>query len=450
MIGKHQAYHQYKDSMVEWLGNIPNAWKIIRMDEIAFTVKEQVFPREIESELVTHYSIPVVQEIGVGKIEEGGTIDSNKFLVKEGDVLFSKLNPRKQTITTVLPHTKRVIASTEFIVLRTKPENQNYLNYLLHCPELKSFVCGKVESATKSHQRINPSVISKLKFALPSKEERQGIANFLDHETAKIDTLIEKQQLLIKLLKEKRQAVISHAVTKGLNPDAPMRDSGVEWLGEVPKHWKITRLKYNCSHIADCPHSTPAYDSDGEYPAIRTADISSGKLDIDNTRRVSKDVYIERNIRLVPQTGDIIYSREGERFGIGAIVPNGSKICLGQRVMLFRTNNTPEYFMWSLNAESTYKQAQQDVIGSTSPHVNVKTIKNFYLAWPSKNERKQISMYIDQFTNSLERIMSIAQTKIGLLHERRTALISAAVTGKIDVRNWQAPEQNSTNREDAS
>ena len=219
-----------------------------------------------------------------------------------------------------------------------------------------------------------------------------------------------------------------------------MRDSGVEWLGEVPEHWTVTRLKYECSHIVDCPHSTPAYSEEGVYPAIRTADIRVGNMDVKNSRRVTKEIYDSRNLRLVPMPGDIIYSREGERFGIGALVPEGQKVCLAQRVMLFRIDNTPEYLMWAINSQSTYKQAQQDVIGSTSPHVNVDTIKNFALAWPPETERKEISNYIDKITASMDRVIGIADSKINLLRERRIALISAAVTGKIDVRNWQAPE----------
>ncbi|EPU3937293.1 restriction endonuclease subunit S, partial [Morganella morganii] len=281
---------------------------------------------------------------------------------------------------------------------------------------------------------------SGLMLPIPPVYEQNQIAAFLDHETAKIDNLIEKQQQLIELLKEKRQAVISHAVTKGLNPDVPMKDSGVEWLGEVPAHWNITRLKYECSYIVDCPHSTPDYTDEGEYPAIRTADVLAGYLDLENCRRVTKAVYDERNFRLIPNEGDIIYSREGERFGIGAPIPKGVKICLAQRVMLFRAKSTPKFLMWALNSSSIYTQAQQDCIGSTAPHVNVDTIKNFIFAWPPKNEREEISSFIYQTLDLIESLSVTLNNKLILLRERRTALISAAVTGKIDVRDWVAPD----------
>lgn len=315
-----------------------------------------------------------------------------------------------------------------------------FYGYLVRQLAVTDFILSLAKGIRERSTEFRFSEFSGLMLPIPPIYEQDQIAKFLDHETAKIDNLIEKQQQLIELLKEKRQAVISHAVTKGLNPDVPMKDSGVEWLGEIPQHWGVTRLKYECRNIVDCPHSTPNYTDEGEYPAIRTADILAGYLDLENCRRVTEPVYDERNFRLIPKAGDIIYSREGERFGIGAPIPEGAKVCLAQRVMLFRAKSTPGYLMWALNSSSTYTQAQQDCIGSTSPHVNVDTIKNFILAWPPENEREEISNFIHQTLDSVESLTAHLTEKLTLLQERRTALISAAVTGKIDVRDWVAPD----------
>src|SRR5690554_6108365 len=139
MVGKYQAYPEYRESGNGWLEKVPVTWLNARMDDVALTIKEQVAPRDIESIQVMHYSIPTIQEIGTGREEDGATVDSNKFRVQEGDVLFSKLNPRKQTITTVRSHDQAVVASTEFIVLRSHSDNQQFLQYLLYSQELKSF-----------------------------------------------------------------------------------------------------------------------------------------------------------------------------------------------------------------------------------------------------------------------------------------------------------------------
>ena len=136
--------------------------------------------------------------------------------------------------------------------------------------------------------------LDNVELPFPPPAEQQAIASFLDHETAKIDTLVEEQKCLIELLKEKRQAVISQVVTKGLDLSVPMRNSGVEWLGKVPAHWRITRLKHATLCIIDCPHDTPSYSEDGEFMVIRTADLSDGMLDLTNAYTLNEDEYRRR------------------------------------------------------------------------------------------------------------------------------------------------------------
>jgi type I restriction enzyme S subunit len=238
--------------------------------------------------------------------------------------------------------------------------------------------------------------LDNVEMPFPPPEEQQAIATFLDRETAKIDALVEAQKRLIELLKEKRQAVISQAVTKGLDPNVPMKDSGVEWLGEVPEHWIAVRLKHVASSIIDCPHETPVYDSDGKFAVIRTADISDGVLDLSNAFRLGETEYELRTRRGRLLTGDIVYSREGERWGHAALVPHAPVCCLGQRMMQIRSSNTmnPEFLMWALNSEPVYRQGQIDTVGATSPHVNVETIRNFALTMPPVAEQTQIANFI--------------------------------------------------------
>ncbi|WP_207061782.1 restriction endonuclease subunit S [Motiliproteus sp. SC1-56] len=438
MTGKYQIYCECKDSGVEWLGKIPEGWQTLRLGAL---LQER---GETNQGPVTENILSVLKDVGVIPYAEKGDIGNKKSddierykVVHPGDLVVNSMN----VIIGSVGISKYLGAlSPVYLVLHPrdgKVLQHPYLGYIFQIKTFQQWLKRLGYGILDHRLRIPMDNLKKEFLPLPPVEEQRTIAAFLDQETARIDTLIAKQRRLIELLKEKRQAVISHAVTKGLNPDAPMKDSGVEWLGEVPAHWHTTRLKYECLSIVDCLHSTPAYDQSGDFPAIRTADISPGKLDVEGARRVTEDVFQERNIRLKPETGDIIYSREGERYGMAACVPAGVDICLGQRVMLFRAAQTPEFVMWALNSESCYKQAQQDVIGSTSPHVNVETIKNFALAWPPHGEREEITAHITDITQRLDRLMSIAASKAELLHERRTALISAAVTGKIDVRNWK-------------
>lgn len=428
MVG-YQIYPKYINSGVAWMGNVPDHWVPIRFKH-RLLEKKKVSNPDLAAGSISFGKVifKVAENLAPETKASYQEVLAGEFLINPLNMNFDLLSLRT-ALSTI-----DVVVSTGYIVVRSEGNLvKQYVRWLLQefdVAHMKTLGSGV-------RQTINYMDIGNSFFYEPPKDEQQKIANFLDHETAKIDTLIDKQQQLITLLKEKRQAVISHAVTKGLNPNAPMRDSGVEWLGEVPEHWSVTRLKYECSHIVDCPHSTPEYNEEGEYHAIRTADLNVGLMDTANSRRVNKETYDKRNLRLIPKPGDIIYSREGERFGIGALIPEGEKVCLAQRVMLFRIEKTPEYLMWAINSQSTYKQAQQDVIGSTSPHVNVDTIKNFTFAWPPEPERQEISNYIDKITMTMDKVIYIALSKINLLKERRTALISAAVTGKIDVRNWK-------------
>jgi type I restriction enzyme S subunit len=432
MAGRYKPYPEYSNSGVEWLGNLPSHWEAKRLGSYFEERKEKVSDKDYEPLSVTMQGI-VPQLESAAKTDAGDNrklVLVNDFVInsrsdRKGSSGVSPLNGSVSLISTVLIP-RNIQPQFAHHLLRSQPFQEEYYRY------------GK--GIVADLWSTNYSEMKNIFIPGLSKDEQLKIADFLDHETAKIDTLIEKQHQLIQLLKEKRQAVISHFVTKGLNPSVKMRDSGVEWLGDLPEHWSVTRLKYECSNIVDCPHSTPEYDDDGEYPAVRTADINIGDLDLANCRRVTEETYNIRNLRITPKSGDIIYSREGERFGLGALVPSKAKVCLAQRVMLFRAKETPEYLMWALNSQSTYKQAQQDVIGSTSPHVNVDTIKNFALAWPPEVERKEIAKHIHITIESMDELISISSSKINLMQERRAALISAAVTGKIDVRDWVATE----------
>jgi restriction endonuclease S subunit len=317
-----------------------------------------------------------------------------------------------------------------FRVVEKREVKKRFFFHLLTAIDLNRF-------AIKTAQPLlNTEIVETQWVGVPPLEEQELVASFLDRETAKIDALIAEQQRLIELLQEKRQAVISHAVTKGLNPNAPMKDSGVEWLGEVPERWGTTRLKHLAESIVDCPHETPTYNEQGEFLVIRTADLDSGNLEESNMRRVVASEYENRTRRAALEKDDIVYAREGERWGHAALVPCSEKFCLGQRMMQFRCGPgwEPRFLMWLLNSRPIYLQGSLDTVGATSPHVNVGTIRNYALPDPPQEEQELVSDYLDQHAAQYDLLVSRCRQSISLLGERRSALISAAVTGQIDVR----------------
>ncbi|NYT66890.1 restriction endonuclease subunit S [Alcaligenaceae bacterium] len=286
---------------------------------------------------------------------------------------------------------------------------------------------------------LNQELIDAVRFFAPDFSEQMQIAQFLDYETAKIDFLIKEQQRLIERLKEKRQTVISHAVTKGLDPSVLMKDSGVEWLGEVPAHWKIVRLK-NISRIVDCKNRTPEYIDDGDYLVVRTTNVKKQQLSLEGalyTDQKNFQIWTERGI---PPPGSIFFTREAPS-GEVCIVPQDIPLCMGQRMMNIIPNDlclTPFIFDF-LTSDCLTKYIESEASGSTVVHLRVEQVYNIPLVVPPQSERDMIDKLVRELKCSYELLINQSEVSAALLYERRSALISAAVSGKIDVRGWQQP-----------
>ena len=274
-------------------------------------------------------------------------------------------------------------------------------------------------------------------IGVPSIVDQRLLADFLDRETSRVDRLVEKKTGQLRGLEEEHQAFVSRAVIRGIG-DAVMRASEFQWEPEYPNHWRIVRLKFLCARIVDCLHETPEHSDDGEFPSIRTADVERGKLRLAQAKRVTEAEYLWRIQRLEPTEGDIVYTREGERFGLAALVPPGVRLCLGQRMMMFRANHRviPPYLMWSLNGQFAYHWLKQSTAGATSPHLNIADIRNVPVFIPPMAEQRSIVAAIeDMFARKDEAIRAITSS-IDRLREFRAALITAAVTGQIDAAAW--------------
>ena len=415
-------YQRYKDSGVEWLGEMPEHWQV-RSFRHSARIKNGNDFKHIE-----------VEDGGYPVVGSGGPFARvSQFMYDRPSVLLG----RKGTIDKPLYMDCPFWAvDTMYYTEIASDSIPKYVFYYSKCIPFDLFTYG---SALPS---MTQTTLHALDMPLPNLQDQAQIVLFLDDETAKINALIEEQRRLIELLKEKRQAVISHAVTKGLNPDVKMWNTGIKWIGEVPVPWTITRVKYAVSQTVDCLHTTPTYDGELLFPAIRTSDVEPGRLLLSQARLVSEEVYLERVQRLEPQTKDILYSREGERFGMAALVPSDTKVCLGQRMMMFRSNPSfdPGYLMWALNSSAVYQQVLEGVTGPTAPHVNIGEVINFVIPAPLLTEQQEISKHIDTMVTQMDELVARAQDAIELLEERRSALISAAVTGKIDVRNYTPKE----------
>jgi type I restriction enzyme S subunit len=353
-----------------------------------------------------------------------------------GDVLFGKLRPylAKSWLADFSG-----ICSSEFLVLTSRKVDAKFLHYFTLTEEF----IEQVDSSTYGSKmpRASWDFIGLLDIPVPPHESKK-IAEFLDHETAKIDALIEKQQRLIELLKEKRQAVISHAVTKGLNPNALMKDSGVEWLGEVPAHWVVTQLKFNTLEMQTGPFGSQLHAEDyvdGGIPLINPAHMIDGNI-IPDSKVTVDEATRQRLSRHILKAGELIFARRGELGRCAVVTATEEGWLCGTGSLKAKLNDRliPEYSYLLITSEGVVSELSLESKGSTMDNLNTETLGRVRLPVPPKHEQLDILKYVHLAAGKFKTLINNADSAISLMRERRTALISAAVTGKIDVRHWQA------------
>ncbi len=282
---------------------------------------------------------------------------------------------------------------------------------------------------------ISQEVVKNLRVLAPSIKRQRLIAHFLDRKTAAIATLIAKKQRLIQLLEEKRTALINQAVTKGLNSDAPMKDSQVPWLGNIPRHWNIVRIKHLLSEIIDAEHKTPTFYPDGEFLVARTSNVRQGQLVENDAKYTNSDEFIEWTRRGKPKPGDVLFTREAPP-GEACIVPEQPLLCLGQRMVLFRVKQKvldEEFVVNSLYAGLANEFIESLSQGSTVAHLNMSDIVNIPILTPPIKEQKLIAIHLRKEISRINFLMKKTVSSITKLEEYRQSLITAAVTGKLTI-----------------
>jgi type I restriction enzyme S subunit len=442
-MGRYQAYPEYKDSGVEWLGDVPTHWDVVKIKHLS-PVKRGASPRPI---------------------------DDPKYFDEDGDYAWVRIADVSSSDTYLKTTTQQMSALGSSLSVKLEP-GELFLSIagtvgkpcitairacihdgFVYFPDLRIphkflFYVFAGEQAYKglgkfgTQLNLNTDTVGDIKIGVPSNSDVEEIVNFLDHETAKIDTLIEKQQQLIQLLKEKRQAVISHAVTKGLNPNAPMKDSGVEWLGQVPTHWKVASLKYLVSApIIDGPHVSPIRRDEG-VPFISAEAVSQGYINFDKKWGfISEDDHKSYSKRYSPRRGDILVVKLGATTGVAAIVETDEPFNIWVPLATIRTRkDVPSKFILYLLQSAHVRDAiQLSWTFGTQQTLGLGTLANLSFPTPTEQEANEIVEYIESKVPCFDKLISKSEESLNILKERRTALISAAVTGKIDVRNWQAP-----------
>ncbi|WP_336756463.1 restriction endonuclease subunit S [Aeromonas hydrophila] len=446
LAGKYHPYPEYKDSGVEWLGTIPTHWEMWKLAHAYEVIGSGTTPPTNEEGWFGD-GIPWVT---TGELREIIIEQTSKCITYEALNVFSALRVHPAGSVVIAMYGATIGRLGILGVNATTNQACCVLTCSIHLDNkyvfywLQAFRDDIVRLSSGGGQpNINQEKVASLKISAPDERHQRTISAFLDYETARIDRLIAQQQRLIELLKEKRQAVISHAVTKGLNPDAPMKDSGIEWLGQVPEHWVVTALKRYWG-VVDCKHITAEFIDDG-IPLASIREVQSWEVDLSNAKQTSEEYY---NALIdggrIPENGDIIYSRNatvGEAARVTAEHPRfamGQDVCLLKRI---RKCIDTDFFMYQLKSRIISYQLDTLMVGSTFKRINVDDIRNFVVVIPPEDEAVAIRSYLNDFDRKYKNIEQSASRQVSLLQERRTALISAAVTGKIDLRGWTPPAE---------
>lgn len=452
-MGKYQPYNKYKLSEVRWIGKVPAAWSVIALKNLdphnSSIAQTGPFGAQLHASDYVDDGIPLIliRNVYDGRIDDSEIPRITKedacrlaeYAVKVGDIVFSRVG----SIGRIAPITDREagwIISGQMLRLRI---NSALINHEFLVWALSSRLVGDAISylsVGSTRESINTDILRNLAIPIPAKDEQEAIVEFLDHETAKIDRLIARQERLIELLQEKRQAAISHAVTKGLKPDVPMKDSGVEWLGKVPAHWEASRLKYLVPGVTVGIVVNPSsYYQEIGVPCLRSLNISSGYIVSDQLVYISEESN-EQLAKSKIYAGDVVVVRTGQA-GTAAIVTkefDGAN-CIDLLIVRKSKRILSEFLYHVIGSDRSIAQVKAFTVGAIQGHFNTSTLAELWLTCPPIKEQIEILKYLSKKLDAFDLLLKKARQSIALLQEHRTALISAAVTGKIDLRGWQKP-----------
>lgn len=437
----YKKYDHYKNSGVEWLGEVPEHWQVSTLNRV---VSFNPRPTAADRESALDVSFLPMSAVGTdGSLDRSvsrpfSELDGSYTFFREGDLCYAKVTPcfenGKAAVLTGLKNGLG-FGSTELTVITpNKTELTSVLKYYLKLPaflQLGTFWM----TGTAGLQRVPDQFTKHFAFFDAPLPEQRAIATYLDRETAKIDALIEKKEKLIALLDEKRQALISHAVTKGLNPNAPMKDSGVEWLGEVPAHWEVRRLRY-VSTINPAPHTLPS--------SLQVSFVPMARINTDGT-------YDNSDVRTIEDIGsgytafqenDVAFAKVTPCFenGKGALfhgLNNGYGFGTSEITILRPSSTVTSKWLFAITQTHFFRQMGRSSMSGVAglQRVSNDFVANFTIPIPLTNEQTEITDFIDSSVQRFDALTKKTQKSIALLREKRSALITAAVTGQIDVRD---------------
>jgi len=457
-VKRFKPYPAYKDSGVEWLGEIPEHWEVKRVRDVAESIQTGPFGSQLHSDEYVMGGTPVINP---ANLRDGGlvpdpdcTVDSKtanrlaQHRLQGGDILFARRGDLGRC-GLVTKQQEGWLCATGCLRLRPRtPRIQpRYLIRLLSTSGVAQWLA--LQSVGATMQNLNTSIIARIPVAEPSPSEQDTIAAFIDRETARIDALVAKKERLIELLQEKRAAIITHAVTKGLpstgsgqaTSNVPLKDSGVEWLGEIPAHWEVKRLWHLTPSDRRIMYGIvlPGPNVDDGVPIVKGGDVLPGRLRLDRLNRTTFEIesgYVRSRL----QGGDLVFAIRGS-IGEVAVVPDeltGANLTQDAARVAYTPAVHGPWLFHALRSRRVFAQLEAGALGATIRGINIRDLKRASIPVPPRGEQEVIAAVLDGEVASVDALVAKVRDAIDRLEELRTALISAAVAGKIDVRTEAA------------
>ena len=433
-------YPAYRPSSINWLREIPADWQVRRLRYLA---SEPLMYGANEAASETDPSFP--RFVRITDISEDGSLRPETFrslpseiaepyLLREGDILLARSGA---TVGKTFIYRKEWGKACFAGYLIRFPCNRDLLlPDFLFCFTQSHIYWSQVRRGTiqATIQNFSAEKYGEILLPLPPLTEQRAVIAFLDRETTRIDALIEKKQRQIELLQEKRTALISHAVTKGLNPNANMKASGVEWLGEIPGHWEVSRLGYAFRLQAGFAFQSESFTYEG-VPIVKMSNLKEGQLDLSSTTKIPDDQCMPE---FALEVGDLVIGMSGSINNFAVVGERDLPCQLNQRAGRFLETGLKAtfypYLRYLVSSVVFMEQMELTASGTAQANISSEEIGHFSIALPSVEEQRAIAAFLDRETACIDALIEKVKKSIALLREYRTSLISAAVTGKIDVR----------------
>lgn len=438
-----KKYTTYKPSGIDWIDDIPEHWKTSKVKWITLDHRQGYYSSKSYDDQgyrvvrITDINDDNSIEINNSPFYEIEQTDYERFGLKSGDFLFPRTGGvgRFGIFNSDIPS----IYGSFLIRFRFSSElNHLFIKYYLSSNIFINEIQKEIHGGV--NQNVHVENIKDCFIFFPNQlTEQHQIVNFLDEKTEIIDKLISTKERKIELLKEQRTSLINQVITKGLDPNVKMKDSGVEWIGEIPEHWKVSKLKYNGYFFSGFSFDSSDFISEGEIRVIKISNIQNNGISWEDLSFVPSeyyDTYI--NFRVVK--GDLVFVLTRP------IISTGIKICfydedyltlLNQRNSVFRTNDnllSKRFLYYIVRTSYFFQEFKLQLKETNQPNISTEQISNIKIYLPFLLEQQQIIEYLDKKTKEIDDLMSLEQKKIEVLKEYRQSLISEVITGKIDVR----------------